>query len=405
MTYYNFKKGIFLVQGHVNGCIYDTNDLKLYAINSSLMTGLVELIANHRIIDDNLKQTIDQLIDFGLLEITDSARDLSDIKSIGEKELNFEFGWVKVTDQCNQTCIHCFEEASPQLNSQMSLKDFKKAIQELSKTNFKAVTIFGGEPLLLRQQLPKMIAYCSKFFENYFLFTNGTLIDNYWIEVFKRYKTTINLSLHSFNREDHEKVTQLKGSYDKLYRSIDLLKNNSIPHKLSMVFMKGVNPGTKNIDSKFTYDIVRLAGRADLKLLDETLLRDKMITQETFTEQLDLAMLKRNVVKHRCFCRRIYVNTDLTIYPCSKEKRFCHGNLRDRNIKDILRDDILYMSKDKIDGCQQCEYRYACVDCRPDTLGGDGYEKPWNCTYDPIAGEWMDVDEYIKGFNLEDENN
>lgn len=58
MTYYNFKQGIFLVRGHVNGCIYDTNNLNLYAITGPVVNGLVELVKNHKIVDDNLNWSL-----------------------------------------------------------------------------------------------------------------------------------------------------------------------------------------------------------------------------------------------------------------------------------------------------------------------------------------------------------
>ena len=53
------------------------------------------------------------------------------------------------------------------------------------------------------------------------------------------------------------------------------------------------------------------------------------------------------------------------------------------------------MTKDHINVCKDCEFRYCCHDCRPDSLSNDVYAKPWYCTYNPYSGEWIDVEEYI----------
>jgi SPASM domain peptide maturase of grasp-with-spasm system len=49
------------------------------------------------------------------------------------------------------------------------------------------------------------------------------------------------------------------------------------------------------------------------------------------------------------------------------------------------------ISKDQIQTCKDCEFRYVCSDCRaylenPD----DSYSKPLKCGYDPYSGEWTE---------------
>ena len=52
-------------------------------------------------------------------------------------------------------------------------------------------------------------------------------------------------------------------------------------------------------------------------------------------------------------------------------------------------------TKDKIEECSECEYRYACFDCRPNSLSRKISEKPWYCTYNPLTGNWEDIDGFI----------
>lgn len=51
----------------------------------------------------------------------------------------------------------------------------------------------------------------------------------------------------------------------------------------------------------------------------------------------------------------------------------------------------MQITKDKITGCKDCEFRYICTDCRayieePEDI----YSKPLKCGYDPNTGEWED---------------
>jgi radical SAM protein with 4Fe4S-binding SPASM domain len=75
------------------------------------------------------------------------------------------------------------------------------------------------------------------------------------------------------------------------------------------------------------------------------------------------------------------------------ERRISHGNLRDNTpLKELIKTEIQGFSKDKVEGCKECEFRYACYDCRPDSISNDIYAKPYYCTYDVENGEWLDED-------------
>ena len=57
--------------------------------------------------------------------------------------------------------------------------------------------------------------------------------------------------------------------------------------------------------------------------------------------------------------------------------------------------------KDKIKGCKNREFRYICIDCRPDALPKEIDTKPWNRTGDPYTGSWADIEDFIAGMEKE----
>jgi len=162
--------------------------------------------------------------------------------------------------------------------------------------------------------------------------------------------------------------------------------------------MNDVEIGEKTIDLyelSNEKDIVRMSGRANFSLLSNDLIRKKLITKRSFEDAIKWPFCRSLVSGHNCFRTKIYVSADMTVYPCVMERRLKHCTIADGRGM-VLDDTIRYFNKDKIKECAQCEYRYACFDCRPNSLSGDLLEKPWYCTYLPLIGEWEDEDIFIE---------
>ena len=52
------------------------------------------------------------------------------------------------------------------------------------------------------------------------------------------------------------------------------------------------------------------------------------------------------------------------------------------------------ISKDHISVCRDCEFRYACSDCRAYLENPeDAFSKPLKCGYDPYSGKWNEWSE------------
>jgi len=51
--------------------------------------------------------------------------------------------------------------------------------------------------------------------------------------------------------------------------------------------------------------------------------------------------------------------------------------------------EFIRLSKDHIEVCKDCEYRYACFDCRVKTNDAENlYAKSSDCFYNPYTGIW-----------------
>ena len=72
-----------------------------------------------------------------------------------------------------------------------------------------------------------------------------------------------------------------------------------------------------------------------------------------------------------------------------------YGHIMSDSLKNVASNDdfrkIWGLSKDGIEVCSDCEFRYICVDCRAYVENSDtDNSKPAKCNYDPYSGSWSD---------------
>jgi len=93
-----------------------------------------------------------------------------------------------------------------------------------------------------------------------------------------------------------------------------------------------------------------------------------------------------------CLNRKISIDAEGNIKNCpSMSQSF--GNIKDTTLQEALDhpDFKKYwnITKDQIQTCKDCEFRYICTDCRAYLENPeDAYSKPLKCGYDPYTGEW-----------------
>lgn len=103
-----------------------------------------------------------------------------------------------------------------------------------------------------------------------------------------------------------------------------------------------------------------------------------------------------------CLHKKITIDNDGNIKNCPAiHQKF--GNIKTTSLKEALnRSDFKKywnLSKDSIEICKDCEFRYICTDCRAFTeqthINENGFDrsKPLKCGYDPYSGKWEEWSE------------
>ena len=404
---YFLSKNVFWIKGAINSVLHDFNLNVIYWLNHDTSLFLNEVL-NSRIPHTNQAQNA-LLLFLNAGVITTDKQNSSDenIESIFVKKEKIKLCFVELTQKCNLKCKHCYNEVLSRSVQSLSYKDLIKVIDELVEYGIEILQFIGGEPLLFdHSDFLKVLDFATPQFEKITIFSNGTLLtEDYVKEISKYPNVDFSVALYSFVEKEHDCFTGVKGSFRNTMNSIELLKNNNIPTRCTGILADGVEIGENNeLVNDYRLDFVRLSGRGSLGLYNKQLLKARLKTLES----MDYEWTKENVValyNERCFSRLLYISSNLDVFPCAMERRLKHGNLKHDKLSNIIKKSILNFSKKDIDGCKDCEFRYICVGCPPDSLNGSLNEKPWNCTYDVYSGKWLDVDDCIERILSYDGNN
>lgn len=130
----------------------------------------------------------------------------------------------------------------------------------------------------------------------------------------------------------------------------------------------------------------------------------KEIISKSSCGKVDLKYFNTNLPKvleavnhNSCLHKKISIDVEGNIRNCpSMSQSF--GNIKNITLEEALnhKDFKKYwnLTKDKIEVCKDCEFRYICTDCRAYTERSHKNEfgldisKPLKCGYNPYTGEW-----------------
>lgn len=398
MQNYHLKKEVYIVDGIKKSSIYDCGGNKHYWIEKDVSDFLHRL--NRMELIDGDDEYVASCLELGLIEETTDTKlqPWPDINELFNFPRHMDYAWIEITNQCNLRCTHCYNETAQRIKKQLSYDDFKHVVDELVRFGIKAVQLIGGEPFVVEEEtLFRMIEYASKSFDEIELFFNGTMTTKEQLQRIRdNYSNCkIAMSLHSFIKEEHEKITKVKGSYEKTIKTLRNLKELNIPFRYVGIYAADIELGEEmDFGVPYRRDYIRLTGRGNLSHYNRQLLKEKLITLDTFKYE-DLKATLKCTYSEFCFANYIYVGSDMNVYPCVMERRLCHGNLRNHALTEVLNKSLVNYSKDNVSECKDCEFRHLCKDCRPDSLSMKVNDKPWYCTYDVANGVWVDVDAFI----------
>jgi radical SAM protein with 4Fe4S-binding SPASM domain len=148
---------------------------------------------------------------------------------------------VETTFRCNLACVHCYvNKAVDDANeraTELELSRLQKLIDEAVARGTLELLLTGGE-ILVRPDFEALYSHALRSGLMVVLFTNGTMITEKVAAFLGAHKPLrVEITLYGMTEETYERVTQVKGSYAKCLRGIELLLKNGVPLKLKTIVL------------------------------------------------------------------------------------------------------------------------------------------------------------------------
>lgn len=431
--YFFLNRESYYEMGAVNGAVYNLYTGDVFAIESPL-ANILELFENKGLsineairsvqssknVDEKaIYEQLKQLEKLDLGEFHTNRIFVEKLKPENTKRnrltegtsLQLEMLWLKITNSCDLRCIHCCEpdgtvaKCGCSVNGvkpedSLTVDEFKKIIDDAKLFNCREIRFIGGEPLLRKNDLISLIKYARQI-EIPFLsvVTNGILFDSEVIDKLADHKVHFKILFHSHNESIHDSMAGMEGSYRKVLAAIKKIKEKNYSMDVNIIVTKH-NQG----DLKETIGFLKQLG---IEKIQFQVLKTER--EEVFASAMKTALFKTTAFFPKvrkdqfflyrecspCWLGKLSVDSNGDVFPCLMNQREFIGNVRKMPLANILREfqqieKYWYLTKDNVDVCKDCEFRYACVDCRlTDSMDGSLTGGNKYCRYNPASGEWV----------------
>lgn len=395
------SKDTVYVTGAKNGAIYNFKNKHVYSIKYEGTKIINKYLLDPQKLSDEENKFISIVKEkVSIPEINNI--DYNFVKNNGKQ---LKFAWLEVTQRCNMRCVHCYEGKEHfETDNAISFEKWISILDELSEVGCKNIQFIGGEPTLY-SKLPELLDYAHQIgFKSIVIFSNLSNLSEKLLKSIVNSGCKIRFSIYGSNALIHESVTQIKGSFDKLVKNLKILIENHVKVSPATIIMKENETDKENIP-KFLKSISSSFG-TESERFDEIRKvyggnqEKHMVKNPTCVKNhpgfiANKSYFDNSVNKNTCWHGKFAISTNGDVYPCEFERSIVYGNVNKQSVKEILNSPILNkcwgMSFKHINFCKDCEYRFACKDCRPLGYADRGIltDKSYRCSYNPYTGKWI----------------
>ncbi len=148
----------------------------------------------------------------------------------------FDTLFLEVVGACNERCVHCYADSSPQVRAVLSRRTCLGVIDDAATLGFRRVQLTGGDPLLCRF-LPDLAARIGAWGMTCEIYTNGLLLKDEVVRSLVPHGVRFAFSFYSADAVVHERITRTPGSHALTLRAIERALAAGVPTRVSVIAM------------------------------------------------------------------------------------------------------------------------------------------------------------------------
>ncbi|WP_038181649.1 radical SAM/SPASM domain-containing protein [Vibrio rhizosphaerae] len=295
---------------------------------------------------------------------------------------------IEITSKCNERCVHCY---IPHDNKMKNIESdlFYDILNQCYDMNVLHLTLSGGEPLL-HKCFCDFLKKCREYDFSVNILSNLTLLDDTYIEEMKKNRLLgVQVSLYSMKPDVHDKITKMKGSFEKTKRSILKLVENNIPLQISCPIMEqnkncylDVIEWAKEYNipvgedyaliARYDHNTENLDNRLSVNDIKNIINNRINCDDEYLKDIINKAEEKKEITSDDIVCSICYssicISENGSVYPCAGWQDYTVGNIKENSLKEIWYNSkkVQYLRglrKKDFPKCIQCGEKEFCTMC------------------------------------------
>ncbi len=147
----------------------------------------------------------------------------------------------ELTFRCDFHCGHCYTDCyneRARFKGELNTEEVKLILDKLCKAGIIWLCFTGGDPLT-RRDFPNIYSYAKDKGFIIIIFTNGYSVTEEIVETFKEKPPfVIEVTLNAVTEKLYEKISQVKGSFNKVMEGIELILKEKLPLKIKTQITK-----------------------------------------------------------------------------------------------------------------------------------------------------------------------
>jgi len=402
---------VYLVKGPVGAALYDFRERKVWAV-PPLVLAILEAATNGLTFEAAVKQSLGK-------DVRPTA--LKTVRQFVQNHPALEFSpvvpprptspplsrtvqptWLmfEITSACNLSCCHCYLPATRgavnHTEPTLSTRRWVELMEEGRRVGFGALGLTGGEPAV-HPELQWLLRLAHGLgYQPIALFTNLTLLSDELLAMISEIGAEVHTSLYSLDAQTHDTITGEPGSFERVieglrrilaagvetFVGIPVMEQNLATVDQTIGFLADMGIALDHIKTDCTLPIGR---GANLRPLPEA---------QVWRSKVDgLRVDGWRLLVDTCWAGRLAIANNGDVFVCVGERQTL-GNVATVPLRAVVVSKAVRslwgITLDEVSVCAECEFRYACFDCRAvaHLLSGDLRGRDPTCPYTPATGLW-----------------
>lgn len=320
---------------------------------------LLRQLAGH-VADDDLQRLVmlerQQPWLAGLSEATLQPKELR--TTLLGRELGMLF--IELTARCNENCIHCYADSTPERTETLTLEEIKAALTAARSMGRPMVQFTGGDPLIHNDLVAAVEFAHGLDFAAIEIYTNGLLLSDKLLQQLILFKPRISFSIYADSADIHDGITRHPGSWQQTLNAMAQAIDAGFDIRAGVVLMPDNLPCAERMPaflherlgldgSKVHFDAIHQVGRGKLVELADSI--------RVIPSHAPSSGDKRK--------GKLCIAANGDIYPCIFARHTGLGNIRQQPLAGIASSlEKRQPAHPSAANWNLCKERLSCGDCR-----------------------------------------